>query len=285
VHPDDAVILHPAYLRPLYDYYMGRLTADPPPEPITFEAFKHRQTQFNQRDWDDARKEHLAGYFRSFLVIAPQHARTVDQPPNERIEYGLVGLYYRFSREQQKWPCGIWRYNGAHMFCQDSPEAYETGTEARPETRLHAEFGSELVLQGYTLKPTTPAGPGIYQAGGRLPLTLFWEVPQIPADNYRMFLHLCQECDLPPAAVTDGPPLEGYLPTGVWTPGNPVHDERAIPLPPDLSPGHYTLLLGVYPPASPAEADRLPVRGGDTLRNHRLVLGTVEIVAAQAAQQ
>jgi hypothetical protein len=281
LHPDDAIILHPAYVRPLYDYYMQRLTADPPPQPITFEAFKHRQMLFNQRDWDDARQRQLAGYTRSFLLIAPNHARTVDRPPTTTDEYGLVGLYFQYSREQKKWPCGIWKFNGVHLFCQDSPEAYVTGEEVRPQTRTRARFGEDITLQGYTLKATTPAGPGVYQAGGSLPITLFWDVQQQQQRDYSVFLHLCQQCDLPPAASQDGPPLDGYLPTSTWLPGKPVHDERAIPLPASLPPGRYTLLLGVYRPGDASEAARLPVQGGDVLKNNRLVLETVEIVAPQ----
>jgi hypothetical protein len=256
---------------------MQRLTPDPVPAPLTFEAFKHRQQQFNQRDWDDARKEALAGYTRSFLIIAPMHARTVDSPLTEDDEYGLVGLYYQFP--QNKWTCGVWRPSGVHVFCQDSPEAYETGEPLRPETPLRVEFGEALELQGYTLKATTPAGSGVYRAGGTLPITLFWEVLRETDTRYRMFLHLCRDCDTPPAAALDGPPLEGYLPTNVWTLHNPVHDERAVPLPADLPPGRYTLLLGVYPAGNPAEEARLSVQGGETLAGERLVLDTVEIVA------
>jgi hypothetical protein len=279
VHPDDAVILHPPYLRPLYDYYMGRLTADPPPEPITFEAFKHRQMLFNQRDWDEARRQKLAGYVRSFLLIAPNHARTVDRPAQADDEYGLVGLYFRYSHEQNKWACGIWRFNGAHVFCQDSPEAYETGEMPQPRTPMQVRFGENIELYGYTLKATTPQGPGVYRAGGTLPITLFWDVQRQPTADYNIFLHLCRDCDQPPAASVDGPPLEGYLPTSVWLPANPVHDERAIPLPRDVPPGRYTLLLGVYHPADPSESSRLPIEGGRTLPANRLVLGSVEIIA------
>jgi hypothetical protein len=260
---------------------MQRLTADPPPQPITFEAFKHRQMLFNQRDWDDARQRQLAGYTRSFLLIAPNHARTVDKPPTSADTYGLVGLYFQYSREQKKWPCGIWKFNGVHLFCQDSPETYVTGKEVRPQTRARARIGKHITLQGYTLKATTPAGAGVYQAGGSLPITLFWDVQQSPQQDYSVFLHLCQQCDLPPAASQDGPPLDGYLPTSTWLPGKAVHDERTIPLPASLPPGRYTLLLGMYRPGDASEAARLPVRGEDVLTNHRLVLETVEIVAPQ----
>lgn len=280
VHPDDLVVLHPAYLRPLYDYYMQRLTADPPPEPVTFAAFKQGQQEFSARDWDAERKQHFAGHLRSFLLIAPEHARTVDVP-RPADDYGLLGLYFQYSREQNKWPCGIWRFVGVHLLCQDSPETYETGEVVRPEMPLPASFGTQIKLLGYTLKATGPEEPGIYQAGGTLPITLFWDVARQPDKDYSMFLHLCRDCGIPPVASTDGQPLEGYLPTSVWLPGKPVHDERAIPLPPDLPPGRYTLLLGVYPPGESLAAARLAVRGERVLDNNRMVLGTVEISAPE----
>jgi 4-amino-4-deoxy-L-arabinose transferase-like glycosyltransferase len=279
VHPDDVVVLHPSYLKPLYDYYMPRWTADPPPEPALFADFKQGQTEFTRRDWDTARREHFTGHLRSFLLIAPEHARTVDVPdPATGDRYGLVGLYYQYSREQKKWPCGILTLNGVHLLCQESPEAYETGAIPRPSTPMRAWFGPHLRLQGYTLKATGAGGPGVYRAGGSIPISLFWEVEQQLATDYHVFLHLCRECGLPPVASDDGPPLDGYLPTSVWLPGKPARDDRSISLPADLPPGEYTLLLGVYAPGDPSEQARLPVRGGQVLEPGRLVLGTVHIV-------
>jgi mannosyltransferase len=280
VHPDDAVVIHPGYIRPLYDYYMGRWTADPAPEPLTFGNFWRGPTAYGQREWDIERREKLAGRTRSFLLIAPDHARTVDVPrPGD--EYGLLGNYWAYSREQNTWPCGIWRYNGAHLLCQEAPEAYYTGEVQRPATPSGAVFGGEIELLGFTMKPTTPAGPGVYRAGGTLPISLFWDVARQQSRDLSVFLHLCQRCDVPPAAGDDGPPLEGYLPTSTWLPGKPARDDRAIVLPPGLAPGRYTLLVGLYDPAIAGEAGRLAVRGGETLGDDRLVLGTVEIVAGE----
>ncbi len=280
VHPDDVIVLHPAYMQPLYNYYMPRFTTDPPPKPALFAAFKQGQTEFTRRDWHAARRETFAGHARSFLVISPDHARTVDIPnAYYGDEYGLVGIYFQFSEQEKKWLCGNWRFQGVHLFCQESPEMYETGEELLPQTPLpDTWFGEHLQLLGYTLKPTTPAGVGVYRAGGTIPVSLFWEVSEQIDEKYSVFLHLCQDCRMPPVASDDGQPLGGYLPTSVWLPRNPARDDRALHVPLDTPPGRYTLLLGLYPPDAPAPEARLPVRGGQVLDNHRLVLGEVEIV-------
>jgi hypothetical protein len=277
VHPDDAIVLHPSYIRPLYDYYMQRFSTDPAPEPLVFADFWQGETSYGQREWDIERRAKLAGFTRSFVLIAPEHARTVDQPrPGD--EYGLVGNFWAFSREQRAWPCGIWRFNGAHLLCQEAPEPYYTGQPApQPTTSSDALFGEQVRLLGFTLKSTTAAGPGVYRAGGVLPISLFFDVTEPLNTDYSLFLHLCQDCEQPPLAGEDGPPLEGYLPTSSWLPGKPARDDRAIALPADLPPGQYTLLLGIYDPTDPTPAGRLSVQGAGALPNGRLQLATVEV--------
>ncbi|WP_298406164.1 glycosyltransferase family 39 protein [uncultured Chloroflexus sp.] len=277
VHPDDAVVIHPGYLRPLYDYYMARSNTDPAPPPITFANFWTGENNYSQREWDAERRVSLAGYTRSFLLIAPDHARTVD-PPLPGDEYGLVGNFWAFSREQRTWPCGIWRFQGVHLFCQEAPEAYITGAVVQPATPATVTFGDDLQLLGYTLKATTPAGPGVYRAGGNIPLSLFWDVRQPLTEDYSLFIHLCRDCDQPPVAGDDGQPLAGYLPTSTWLPGKPARDDRAVHVPCDLPSGEYRLLIGWYRPSDPSPEGRLPVRGAGALGAGRLWLTTIEVV-------
>ncbi|EFO79759.1 membrane protein-like protein [Oscillochloris trichoides DG-6] len=275
VHPDDAVVVHPSYIRPLYDYYMRQMSADPAPTPLVFADFWQGETAYGQREWDLERRAKLAGYSRSFLLIAPEHARTVDAPaPGD--EYGLVGNFWAFSREQRTWPCGIWRYHGAHLFCQEAPETYITGQRLSPATSVGVTFGQQLILQGFTLKAWQPDQPGVYRAGGSLPISLFWDVTSQPSEDFSFFLHLCQDCSAPPVAGDDGQPLAGYLPTSTWLPGKPARDDRTIALPADLPAGRYTLLLGIYRPSNPAPNARLQVEGG--MEDGRFVLGSIEIV-------
>jgi mannosyltransferase len=279
LHPDDAVVLHPGYLRPLYAYYLQRQSADPAPAPITFADFWSGETAYGQREWDVERRARLVGFTRSWLVIAPDHARTVD-PPLAGDEYGLVGNYWAFSREQRAWPCGIWRRSGVHLFCQESPEAYISGAPVVPQQPQTARFGDRLQLLGTTVKTTDPSGA--FRAGGNLPISFFWEVSAPLERDLSLFIHLCRDCAAPPLAADDGPPLQGYLPTSSWLPGKPARDDRSVELPADLPPGRYTVLIGWYDPSDPTPAGRLPVSGDATLPDGRLRLLEIDVVAADS---
>jgi hypothetical protein len=285
--PDDLVIVHPYYVLPMYDYYAPRVTLDPLPRPVTFPIFaegdrggahgptREELLEFVRRRYEPFFGQQAQGAKRALLLIAPEHARTVDPPPTPGDEFGWLGL--RFQYPQRTWPCGGVTFVGVALMCQSFPETFGAGAAPQPVTPLPALFGGELRLRGYTLVPHG----GALRPGGALPLTLFWEAAAPPTRRYHMFLHLCRACDSPPPAGADGPPLFGYPPAGdttTWRVGDPVHDERALRLPPGLPPGRYTLLLGVYPAGDPAIAARLPVAtDGRTLPAGRLVLGEVQV--------
>jgi hypothetical protein len=47
-------------------------------------------------------------------------------------------------------------------------------------------------------------------------------------------------------AQQDSPPLQGNLPTSLWSPGITVEDRYQIALPLHQSPGEYTVKIGLY---------------------------------------
>jgi mannosyltransferase len=289
VQPDDLVILHPYYVKALWEYYVPRVTPDPLPQPMIFPNFAEgyytdkvppaQQYDALRRDYELAYRNATYGKKRALLLIAPEHARTVD-PPKPGDDYGLVGLRFQYSKDQQTWPCGAAKFVGVELMCQSYPEFFSVaGVQSipQPAIRLAATFGGELRLRGYSLELLG----GAARPGGELPVTLYWEAAAPPTRDYTMFLHLCRDCAAPPLAQDDRPPLSGYPPAGrtaQWLVGDPVHDERAVALPADLPPGRYTLLLGVYPAGDPSESARLPVASdAHVLGGTRLVLGEVEI--------
>jgi hypothetical protein len=305
-HPDDLVILHPYYVQPMWAYYAPRVTPDPLPRIATFDLLGQgycrdvaqddpaRLVECYRRNYEDAFNAVAQGRKRMLMLIAPDHARTID-PPLTAAElhargypattddkYGLLGLRFQYAERQRTWPCGGTgdALIGVEVMCAAFPSFYRvTGPQAIPQpvVPLAATFGGELRLRGYSLDLLG----GAARPGGALPVTLYWEAAAPPARNYRLFLHLCRDCDVPPLANDDGYPLSGYPPAGqttTWHVGDPVHDERSIHLPADLPPGRYTLLLGVYPEGDPSEDARLPVTSdARVFGGTRLVLGEVTI--------
>ncbi|HEU4328539.1 MAG TPA: DUF2723 domain-containing protein [Roseiflexaceae bacterium] len=312
LHPDDLLILHPYYAMPLWDYYAPRVTPDPLPRPVVFTDFSQGfcAEQFDtprairdcfRRGNEQQFLEKATGRKRALLLIAPEHAATIDRPktleelraewqpgepePTAPDQYGWIGL--RFQYPQRTWPCGGAVFVGVEIKCQSYPSAFgRTGPASipQPATRLEAVFGGELRLRGYTIDPLG----GQLRAGGALPITLFWEAASPPTQNYSVFLHLCQDCTQPPLAQSDRPPLNGYPPAGLtteWAVGDPLHDERSVPLLDSagapVPPGRYTLVLGVYPAGTigkEAIEARLPVvSAAPTPGGTRLVLGEVVV--------
>jgi hypothetical protein len=87
-------------------------------------------------------------------------------------------------------------------------------------------------------------------------VTLYWRTAAPVKDDLTVFVQL-----LDPAGrlVTqhDGQPLYGYLPTRSWSPGDLIPDRHRLPLPEDLPPGRYRLIVGMY---ALETLERLPVR-------------------------
>jgi mannosyltransferase len=321
-HPDDLLIVHPYYVQPMWAYYAPRVTPDPLPQITTYnvlgqghclaEAQKDPSKiplECYRRVYEQDFNQDAAGHKRMLMLLAPDHARTIDPPktvaeliedwkklppetrgdaPTQPDRYGLLGLRFQYS--QRTWPCGDTNdaLIGVEVMCASFPSFYrQTGPDSipQPQVKLVAEFGGELGLRGYTI---SPAG-GALRPGGTLPITLYWAATvDHPMRDYTMFLHLCRDCAMPPLAQFDRPPLDGFYPAGqtsTWRLGDPVHDERAIPLiDPNgnpLAPGRYTLLLGIYPAglAAPQLTDRLQVSSatGEVRGGTRLVLGEVII--------
>lgn len=98
-----------------------------------------------------------------------------------------------------------------------------------------ATFAFRPVPQGVTLTDTSA-----------VELSFTWEVGQALSGDYHAFFHLVADPDEPPVAQNDFAPLGDLFPTPHWWPGDRLPDRAVLPLPTDLPPGDYTLLLGLY---------------------------------------
>jgi hypothetical protein len=86
---------------------------------------------------------------------------------------------------------------------------------------------------------------GTAQAGAPLPVVLYWQTPAATEGSYTVFTQLFAP-DGQMAAQQDNLPVGGLAPTSTWTPGQPVRDAYKLAIPPDASPGLYTLHVGLY---------------------------------------
>lgn len=111
-------------------------------------------------------------------------------------------------------------------------------TELPPLDHLvAARLGDLAELRGYTLQP----------ADGQLTLTLGWQALAETATAYRVFVHLLAP-DGHIAAQADGEPAGWQYPTTAWLPGAFILDNHVLTLPPELPPGDYQLIVGLYDP-------------------------------------
>ena len=133
------------------------------------------------------------------------------------------------------------------------PAAFFRPQELPAYTPLGADFGHRALLLGYVLDASR-AYPG-----GDLELTLIWRGLAAMDVDYHVFVHLEEGGQL--WAQGDNAPGCGFKPTSGWAVGQVVVDPAYIvPIPADVPPGEYPLVVGMYELDS---GQRLPVYGPD----------------------
>jgi hypothetical protein len=119
------------------------------------------------------------------------------------------------------------------------------------EEEANVRFGPHISLEGYTLQGESPA------AGDIIQVTLFWRSQAAVQTRYKVFLHLVDGGGQI-VAQRDAEPGGNQAPTTTWQPGQVVRDNHGLLVPPETEPGHYALLVGLYPLDDPAA--RVPVQ-------------------------
>jgi 4-amino-4-deoxy-L-arabinose transferase-like glycosyltransferase len=111
------------------------------------------------------------------------------------------------------------------------------------------------------------ADPPELQAGDTLSLRTFWQVEQPFTADYFIFVHVLNAAGQT-VAQRDAPPWQGRFPTSSWRPGTLIVDLNDLRLPADLPPGDYSIIVGMFDPASgahpPAAIDGRPAPGSAT---------------------
>ena len=128
--------------------------------------------------------------------------------------------------------------------------------------RVDARLGEEITLVGFD-------APEHASPGQAVAVKLVWQARRQVNQEYKVFVHLLG-ADGRPAAQSDAAPAGWTRPTFGWQAGEFVTDAHTLDLAPDLAPGVYRLVVGMYDIAG----QRLPVTGGDVVE-----LGKVEVSA------
>jgi hypothetical protein len=126
----------------------------------------------------------------------------------------------------------VWSEDGVTVY---QAEGLQYDLPTGPAVPLDVQLSDRLRLSGYNF--------GLSPAGLRL--VLFWQVLTPLEIDYTTFLHV-RNSDGQTVAQVDTQPLAGEYPTSRWQAGETLVDELLLPLPADLPPDNYRLLLGLY---------------------------------------
>jgi hypothetical protein len=114
----------------------------------------------------------------------------------------------------------------------------------------------------------------MFKPGGVLGLRTFWQVETSFDRDFFIFVHLLDASGNRPTQ-RDAPPWQGRFPTTGWRVGSLVVDSNDVYLPPNLAPGEYRVVIGMYEPGSGA---RPPVtRDGVPLPDGQIEVGTITV--------
>lgn len=105
-----------------------------------------------------------------------------------------------------------------------------------------ALFGDKMRLVAFNTAPEIKLAPG-----AKVPLTIFWRSENKMEEDYVIFFYLYNEAG-EKVAQRDTAPRYGALNTSSWQPGTLLDDDQSLPLPDNLAPGRYKIIIGVYRP-------------------------------------
>jgi hypothetical protein len=227
--------------------------------------------------------------FRAGCRVPPQLA-TVSK---KRIELGLLDTGQLLNIIQQNQPEAVLRWSEQLLrddeytqwlkthyvtaFKRSYHEIYLPLTPDAIEHPQEASLGQALRLRGYSLRAfaTDP--------GGKLGVTLYWQVLAPIADRYHGFVHLL-EPDGDMIAQQDQLAWGEHYPSTAWQVGETIVDRYALAVPDDAVSGSYMLSVGLYDGKT---HERLAARGtqGQRLDGDQVVLGVRPVIRGPAQYQ
>ena len=124
--------------------------------------------------------------------------------------------------------------------------------------------------------PCTSTAPLEVYPGDVLAFSLFWRAERPVDQDYTVFVQLLDEGGKLHMQL-DRLPVGGFRPTSTWQPDEVIVDNYGLALPTAVAPGRYSLIAGLYLPAS-MERQMVTTDDGVLLGDH-VALG--EVIVAQ----
>ncbi len=113
------------------------------------------------------------------------------------------------------------------------------------------DFGGQITLIRSHVTPPR------LKTGESTTVALDWRAERAPDTDYTVFVHLLDASGRL-VAQADAPPQAGRYPTSFWETGEVIADSHALSVPNGVSPGEYTVSIGLYRLAT---GQRVPVAG------------------------
>ncbi len=137
-----------------------------------------------------------------------------------------------------------------------------------PSHPLDANLANRVRLTGYDV-------PGErVDAGGEIPVTLYWNVTGTFEKEYRVLLQMLGPDDKI-YGQGDGTPIGGEYPMTFWAPGDVLPDTHILKVHAGAAPGQYRLIAALYVRGSGQRLPVLDATGATTLDS--VTLGTLEV--------
>lgn len=245
-------------------------------------------------------------YWSPGEIVTDSFGVPIDADAPDGIYYLNLGLYRETDQQavslpliQDGQPIDTTSITIGPIKVGDTPPEFVLDS-ANPQVMLDQSFGvsTTLTLLGYDLSsielqssiagsqstnesqtnnqpadqptPSLPNSINSTNSINSLTLQLYWRSEAPISIDYTTFVHL-RNATGETIAQQDQPPLNGHYPTSLWSPGETIADEIVLPIPSDLSPGIYDLVIGLY---NFRTGERLPVPDHP---ENSLLLTTVEV--------
>jgi mannosyltransferase len=259
LHPGDLLIVHPDYIDQAVRFYQSRF----PRVPLEIHTIRDLNTaEYGRREFEADMDALTRGRRRAWLYLAPYHAPFKD-PKNWVYEWFNLNPFLH---------CDEQHFNGITLYCVSFNEERRQGVFS-PTLALNAPFGNEILLFGGDIQPFQQP----LQSGDTLPVTLYLQGLHRNLPDIEAVVRLVGPEGRSVWAEEFRQPLNGFLPTSRWLPGDQFMDYHELLLPAGIPAGPYAVVVGFRRVDTPTEMLSLP--SGSNWAN----LGTVEVAAPRGS--